>query len=80
MTPEAQAMLVDAKPKVFVPAAGAWGRPGWTRVVLAGLDLAALPSLMRESWRLVAPKTLVKAHEEGVQPPAAKRKKAAKRR
>lgn len=73
MTPEAQAMLVDAKPKVFVPAAGAWGRRGWTQVALGGLDLAALPGLMLESWRLVAPKSLV-------QPAAAKKKVGKKKR
>jgi hypothetical protein len=69
-TPEFQAMLLDAKPDVFSPAAGAWGRQGWTRVVLAKLELARAPDLLLEAWRLVAPKKLVAAHS-GKQPAAA---------
>ena len=30
-----QAMLIDAEPAIFAPAAGAWGRKGWTNVNLA---------------------------------------------
>lgn len=62
LTPEFQAMLIDAKPKVFLPAAGAWGDKGWTHVVLANLDAGVVPELMLEAWRLVAPKTLVAVH------------------
>jgi hypothetical protein len=81
LTPEFQAMLIDAKPKAFVPAAGAWGAKGWTRVVLANVDAAVVPELMLEAWRLVAPKTLVAAH--GAPQPAGKKsapKKKAPRR
>jgi hypothetical protein len=78
-TPEFQAMLIDAKPDVFVPAAGAWGRKGWTHVVLAMLELARAPELLREAWRLVAPKTLVAAHS-GAQPTASAKQKPAARK
>jgi hypothetical protein len=70
LTPEFQAMLIDGKPEVFTPAAGAWGDKGWTHLVLAKMELGAAPELLREAWRLVAPKTLVAA-EGGVQPAAA---------
>ena len=52
---ELAAMLVDSKPQVFSPAAGAWGRAGWTYVALARVRLAELESLLTESWRLIAP-------------------------
>jgi hypothetical protein len=79
LTPEFQSMLIDAKPKVFSPAAGAWGAKGWTHVVLANLEAAVVPELMLEAWRLVAPKTLLAAHG-GQQPAAAgKKKRAAKK-
>ena len=35
LTPEVQAMLLDARPGAFIPAAGAWGRGGWTYVMLS---------------------------------------------
>ena len=44
--------------KVFSPAAGAWGRSGWTYVQLSGVRLAELETLLLESWRLVAPRRL----------------------
>ncbi|HET6332887.1 MAG TPA: MmcQ/YjbR family DNA-binding protein [Polyangiales bacterium] len=73
-SPEFQAMLLGAKPEVFTPAAGAWGRLGWTHVVLAKLELARAPELLLEAWRLVAPKKLVAAQSGVQQPPAAKKK------
>jgi hypothetical protein len=72
---EMQAMLLDAKPNVFTPAPGAWGRLGWTYVNFAGLDARAAPELLLEAWRLIAPKKLVTEHG-GAQPAAAVQKKA----
>jgi len=68
LTPEVQAMLLDARPDAFVPAAGAWGRGGWTYVVLAKVKIEELRGLVAEAWRLVAPKRLVAAHEGGGEP------------
>jgi hypothetical protein len=62
MTPEMQHMLLDAEAGTFSPAAGAWGRAGWTHVKLARIERAALADLLLEAWRLVAPKRLVAAH------------------
>jgi hypothetical protein len=61
LPPEVQAMILDARPKVFAPAAGAWGRSGWTRVELARVRLAELETLLAEAWRLVAPRALAQA-------------------
>jgi hypothetical protein len=58
LPPEVQAMVLDAKPNVFSPAAGAWGRSGWTSVQLSRVRLAELEALLLESWRLIAPRRL----------------------
>jgi hypothetical protein len=72
LTPEMQRMLLDAEPETFAPAAGAWGRMGWTHVQLARVERGALADLLREAWRLVAPKRLVAAHsgKDALPPPA----------
>lgn len=59
LTPELQAMVLSAEPEVFLAAAGAWGRAGWTRIVLAQAELPGLRELLVESYRLVAPKRLL---------------------
>jgi len=61
LPPEVQAMVLDARPKVFSPAAGEWGRSGWTYVQLSRARVAELSALLAESWRLVAPRRLAPA-------------------
>jgi hypothetical protein len=78
LPPELQASLIDSHPEVFSPAAGAWGRSGWTRVALASAQIELLKPLLREAWRLIAPKTLVAADSDKA--PATKRKKTSKRK
>ncbi len=56
LNPEQQAMLMAAEPGRFTPAAGAWGRQGWTRVALAGADEALLQSVLKMAWKNAAPK------------------------
>ncbi|HET8932815.1 MAG TPA: MmcQ/YjbR family DNA-binding protein [Polyangiales bacterium] len=83
LTPELQAMVMSAEPDVFVPAAGAWGRKGWTRIVLANAELPGLRELIAEAYSLVAPKSLVRARtglESDVPAPAPKKKKKAARK
>jgi hypothetical protein len=58
LSPEIQSGLLDARPEVFYPAAGAWGHKGWTHVRLARAKVAELAYLLEESWRLTAPKRL----------------------
>ena len=59
LTPEQQEMLMAAEPGAFVPAAGAWGRRGYTTVRLAAADATALRSALTMAWRNTAPKALV---------------------
>ena len=40
LTPEEQREFMRSAKEVFVPAAGAWGRQGWTRIRLADADRA----------------------------------------
>ena len=58
LPPDLQSAVLDAKPKVFSPAPGAWGRSGWTFVLLPRVRLAELERLLIESWRLTAPRRL----------------------
>ena len=58
LPPEEQARLVRARPKVFAPAAGAWGRSGSTCVRLELVDRVTLQRLMEIAWRKRAPKRL----------------------
>lgn len=86
LSPEVQAMVLCAEPEVFVPASGAWGRSGWTRVVLAKAPLRGLAALVEEAYRLVAPKRLLAAQRQAAAKPgpadrgALPRAKPAKRR
>jgi hypothetical protein len=59
LTPEQQEALLAAEPAMFKPAAGAWGRRGWTEVHLAAADATTLESALGMAWRNTAPKTLV---------------------
>jgi hypothetical protein len=58
LTPEQQEVLLAAEPAVFKPAAGAWGRRGWTQVNLAAANAATLGSALGMAWRNTAPKAL----------------------
>jgi len=62
LTPEQQEVLVEAEPAVFKPAAGAWGRRGYTHIRLAAVDATTLRSALALAWRNTAPKGLVKNH------------------
>jgi predicted DNA-binding protein (MmcQ/YjbR family) len=56
-TPMVQADLVDRDPKTFAPAAYV-GRFGWITDDLGRIDEAELERLIRQAWRLTAPKRL----------------------
>ncbi len=60
LTPEQQGVLVEAEPKVFNPAAGTWGRRGYTHVRLAVVDRTTLLSALDMAWRNTAPKRLLR--------------------
>jgi predicted DNA-binding protein (MmcQ/YjbR family) len=54
LTPETQEVVMSARPAVFMPAAGAWGRSGWTYVVLTKATRAEVSRLLDESHGLVS--------------------------
>ncbi|MGI8433018.1 MAG: MmcQ/YjbR family DNA-binding protein [Chthoniobacterales bacterium] len=62
LTAEEQEEFVRAQPKVFRPAAGAWGRRGSTVVRLDALDAATLRRAITLAWKTRAPKRLTRQH------------------
>jgi hypothetical protein len=81
LTPELQAMVLSSNPDAFSPAAGFWGRSGWTHFKLAQVPAGELSELLRESYTLVAPKSLssdpLSSRERASAP---KKKKSARKR
>jgi hypothetical protein len=61
LTPETQAMALSSNPEAFSPAAGAWGRSGWTKYQLARVSAGELRELLREAYALVAPARLARS-------------------
>lgn len=78
---ELQAMLLDSHPGAFTPAAGYWGRQGWTHAKLAAVDPGPIRELLHEAWRRVAPKRLIAATEaaEPLRPTGPARKSSARK-
>lgn len=75
LRPELQAALREGS-TAFFPAAGAWGRSGWTHVELANVKLSEVREPMKHAWRLVAPKRLVQQHEPAREKPRSKSRSA----
>ena len=59
LPPENQREFCKARPEVFNPAAGAWGRRGNTQVLLAKARETEIRSGLAQAWRKVAPKKLL---------------------
>jgi len=57
-----QAALTGARPDVFSPVPGGWGRRGATYVALAGADKATVYDALLMAWRNAAPKKLLALH------------------
>jgi hypothetical protein len=62
LKPDQQQMLCEAEPDMFEPVQNAWGRKGWTNLVLAKADTQTAKSALWMAWRNTAPKKLLKAH------------------
>jgi hypothetical protein len=65
LTPEQQAVLVEAEPEIFCPVPGGWGKHGSTNVRLAKANVTTLRS------------ALTMASQNNAAPPARPRKKKA---
>ena len=68
-TPLVQGDLIDRDPKTFAKAAYV-GRFGWLDVDLERIDSDELERLLREAWRLTAPKRLAAALDHSDEAPA----------
>jgi hypothetical protein len=53
-----QQELVETKPAVFAPAAGAWGRRGYTQVHLPKARASRVREALSKAWFNTAPKRL----------------------
>ncbi len=58
LTPPEQEMFIKARPTLFNPCAGAWGRRGATNVRLKTARKPTLRRALEAAWRLAAPKPL----------------------
>jgi hypothetical protein len=62
LTPELQERYMRLYPNAFSPAAGAWGRRGYTVVTLHATTATLMRPVLAAAWRLTAPKMLVAQH------------------
>jgi hypothetical protein len=60
LTPDQQAVMVEAEPGVFQPVKGGWGLKGATNVRLAAADETTLRGALTTAWRNKAPARLAK--------------------
>jgi hypothetical protein len=63
LTPRQQKRLMEAEPAVFVPAAGAWGRSGYTTVRLRAAKATVVRKALTSAWCNTAPITLAREIE-----------------
>ncbi len=63
LTPEQQAVFVNAQPKIFQPIKGGWGRRGCTQVRLAAGTSRAVGEALAVAWRNTAPQRLAREEE-----------------
>ena len=54
LTPDQQADFMSQAPTAFEPAAGAWGRNGWTMINLRGADSEQVGEALTLAWQSVA--------------------------
>ena len=51
LQPEEQGAFVEESPRTFAPAAGAWGRQGWTTIHLPGAPEAGVRGACVLAWQ-----------------------------
>ena len=59
---DVQTALVAARPEVFTPVKGAWGKAGATQVALRSARTEEVRDALRVAWLARAPKALARAH------------------
>lgn len=73
LSPDEQAEFMEASPRNFVPAAGAWGRQGCTLVAIANVNENVLGEAVTLAWQAAVRASVAKT-------PRTRRPKASKRR
>jgi len=53
-TPEEQAFKSMMAPQAFAAVPNAWGRQGWTTILLAAMDVSELGDALETAWRHAA--------------------------
>ena len=61
LAPEQQEEFMREEPATFTPAAGAWGKRGYTQVHLRRARKKTLQAALTAAWRNTAPPALVKS-------------------
>lgn len=61
LTPEQQDFFMESESDVYRPAAGAWGRRGWTQVNLKKAKKKSVIHALAFAWRNTAPKRLLRS-------------------
>ena len=59
LSPEEQAMLVEAEPAMFAPVPGGWGKSGATLILMAAVDPPTLRDALVRAWRRRAPPSAI---------------------
>jgi hypothetical protein len=77
LTPEQQAVLVEAEPAIFRPVPGGWGKSGNNYVNLAAADTVTLKSVLTMAWQNALSKG--RTAKPRAFKPAAKTRKQAKK-
>jgi len=75
LTPQQQAEFVKAKPKMFEPFNGAWGRRGCTQVLLAAATKAAVAPALVAAWTNIASPELMEPKQSPSKRKLTRRKK-----
>ena len=79
LTPDQQAEFISRAPSAFVPAAGAWGRGGWTMIDLKRADAELVGEALTLAWQRIITLPASKSKPKKAKAPA-KSKKAAKKK
>jgi hypothetical protein len=56
LKPEDQAHFIESEPEIFVPAAGAWGRGGSTKIHLALANKGTVTQALERAWKNISTK------------------------
>jgi hypothetical protein len=74
LTPEQQAEFLARAPRMFVPAAGAWGRSGSTMIVLEEADQETVGEAVTLAWQRISAGPAAKKKAKVSRAPKAKRR------